>query len=159
MILIILKLGLDISFLAEQNLDTSSTEVYPLTVPGFEDLESMLNGPMLDVCQTSQDETVQAMGAMHNINEWQTPESVGSLICWPGNGFNIGLNGDCTLAVEDMSSMSITTSQYQQRNSIELDSPRKAYSQYTTMRSDDSLFHCPFEGCNHKPEKLKSNYE
>ncbi|KAM3452120.1 hypothetical protein NHJ6243_009435 [Beauveria neobassiana] len=147
--------GLDISFLAEQNLDTSSTEVYPLTVPGFEDLESMLNGSMLDVCQTSQDETVQAMGAMHNMNEWQTPESVGSLICWPGNGFNIGLNGDCTLAVEGMSSMSITTSQYQQRNSIELDSPRKAYSQYTTMRSDDSLFHCPFEGCNHKPEEVK----
>ncbi|EJP61230.1 uncharacterized protein BBA_09807 [Beauveria bassiana ARSEF 2860] len=123
--------GLDTSFLAEQNLDTSSTE----------------------------DETVQAMGAMHNINEWQTPESVGSLICWPGNGFNIGLNGDCTLAVEDMSSMSITTSQYQRRNIIELDSPRKAYSHYNTMRSDDGLFHCPFEGCNNKPEKLKSNYK
>ncbi|KAK8144152.1 hypothetical protein G3M48_006238 [Beauveria asiatica] len=62
-------------------------------VPGFEDL-----GPMLDVSQTPQDGTVQAMGAMHNMNEWPTPESGGSLICWHGNGFNIGLSGDCTLA-------------------------------------------------------------
>lgn len=28
--------------------------------------------------------------------------------------------------------------------------------------AEDGLFHCPFEGqadCNHKPEKLKCNYE
>ena len=32
----------------------------------------------------------------------------------------------------------------------------------TATTGDDGLFHCPFEGnpdCNHKPEKLKCNYE
>lgn len=32
----------------------------------------------------------------------------------------------------------------------------------TAITQDDGLFHCPWEGdasCNHKPEKLKCNYE
>ena len=32
----------------------------------------------------------------------------------------------------------------------------------SAMPAEDGLFHCPWEGkdnCNHKPEKLKCNYE
>ncbi|KAM3524604.1 hypothetical protein MY4038_007662 [Beauveria bassiana] len=116
---------------------------------------SLMDESMLDVSQTSQDETVQVMDAMHNLNGRQTPESVGSPICCPGNGFNIGLSGDYTLAVEDISSTSVITSQYQRRSSVKSNSPRK----YNAIRSDDGLFHCQWEGCKHKPEKLKCNYE
>ncbi|KAM3467677.1 hypothetical protein MY5147_008697 [Beauveria neobassiana] len=116
---------------------------------------SLMDESMLDVSQTSQDETVQVMDAMHNLNGRQTPESVGSPICCPGNGFNIDLSGDYTLAVEDISSTSVITSQYQRRSSVKSNSPRK----YNAIRSDDGLFHCQWEGCKHKPEKLKCNYE
>ncbi|KAM3552481.1 hypothetical protein MY1884_007179 [Beauveria asiatica] len=196
--------GLDISIFAEQN-----------------------PGSMLDVGQTSQDETVQTMGAMHNLNGWQTPESVGSPLFWPGNGLAIGLSGD-TFTAEDMNSMNVATSQileglpttylmnswdvsgpisrtsslntlddawrtlillaksnlhhvvpdmedamafsghmnmtgnYRRRSSVESDSPREEHRYKNAVRKDDGLFHCPWEGqqgCNHKPEKRKCNYE
>lgn len=51
---------------------------------------------------------------------------------------------------------------YHHRSSVESDSPREDSRYKNAVRGDDGLFHCPWEGqrsCNHKPEKLKCNYE
>lgn len=51
---------------------------------------------------------------------------------------------------------------YQLRSSAESESPREDYRYKNVSRQKDGLFHCPWEGqagCNHKPEKLKCNYE
>ncbi|OAR02291.1 hypothetical protein LLEC1_03645 [Akanthomyces lecanii] len=51
---------------------------------------------------------------------------------------------------------------YHQRSSVESDSPREDHRYKNAVRGDDGLFHCPWEGdasCNHKPEKLKCNYD
>ncbi|KAJ3479984.1 hypothetical protein NLG97_g8175 [Lecanicillium saksenae] len=204
-------------------------------------------GPLMDTHQAFQDDSVQVMGAMHNLNGCQMSETVGSPICWPGYGLDIGLNGDCTLTVEDINSMNVAPSQvtigldglpaaspssswdvsssisrtsspntideswraaamanspmtfmgdatsldspenkpihlvpdlqdtmgplggemnmtvnYTQRSSVESDSPREDSRYKNAVRSADGLFHCPWEGqpgCNHKPEKLKCNYD
>ncbi|TQV99881.1 C2H2 finger domain-containing protein [Cordyceps javanica] len=174
----------------------------------------------------------------------QMSEAVGSPICWPGYGLDIGLGSDCTLSVEDMNPMNVTPSQvtmgldglpatsptsswdasspisrtsspntidetwrmaamgnspmtfmgdptspenkplhiisdvqdtmvpfggdmnisanYQQRSSVESDSPREDHRYKNAVRGSDGLFHCPWEGqpgCSHKPEKLKCNYD
>ncbi|ATY64489.1 C2H2 finger domain-containing [Cordyceps militaris] len=51
---------------------------------------------------------------------------------------------------------------YQQRSSVESDSPREDHRYKNAVRGTDGLFHCPWEGqagCSHKPEKLKCNYD
>ncbi|KAM3471999.1 hypothetical protein MY5147_005538 [Beauveria neobassiana] len=198
--------------------------------------------PVVDAVQAFHDDTVQVMGAMHNLNGCQLSDTVGSPICWSGYGLDIGLSGDCTLSVEDLNSMNVAPSQvnigmnglpaasptsswdvsssisrtsspntideswrtaalanspfmceptspdnkplhlisdvqdtmapfgsdmnisanFQQRSSVESDSPREDHRYKNAMRGADGLFHCPWEGqtgCNHKPEKLKCNYD
>lgn len=44
----------------------------------------------------------------------------------------------------------------------EAETPRDDFRYKNAVRQADGLFHCPWEGkpsCNHKPEKLKCNYE
>ncbi|KGQ12623.1 hypothetical protein BBAD15_g1652 [Beauveria bassiana D1-5] len=201
--------------------------------------------PVVGAVQAFHDDTVQVMGAMHNLNGCQLSDTVGSPICWSGYGLDIGLSGDCTLSVEDLNSMNVAPSQvnigmnglpaasptsswdvsssisrtsspntideswrtaalanspfmceptsldspdnkplhlisdvqdtmapfgsdmnisanFQQRSSVESDSPREDHRYKNAMRGADGLFHCPWEGqtgCNHKPEKLKCNYD
>ncbi len=48
------------------------------------------------------------------------------------------------------------------RSSGESESARDHYLYKNACPQADNLFHCPWEGqanCNHKPEKLKCNYE
>ena len=48
------------------------------------------------------------------------------------------------------------------RSSGEGESARDHYLYKNAAPQADNLFHCPWEGqanCNHKPEKLKCNYE
>lgn len=220
--------------------------------------------PMVDASQAFRDDPVQVMGTMNNLSGCQMSETMGSPICWPGYGLDIGLGGDCTLTVDDINSMNVAPSQvtigldglpatspssswdvsssisrtsspntiddtwrvaamanspmnflgdptryvtsyrheyfpdvnshsldspeskplhlvsdlqdtmapfggdmnvtanYHQRSSVESDSPREDHRYKNAVRKGDGLFHCPWEGqsgCNHKPEKLKCNYE
>lgn len=55
-----------------------------------------------------------------------------------------------------------TSAAYKQRGSVDSDSPRDDALYKNVTRGPDGLFHCPWENkkeCNHKPEKLKCNYE
>ena len=64
---------------------------------------------------------------------------------------------------EDFTLSPATTALQQKRsNSESSDSARDHYLYKNAACSDDGLYHCPWEGksqCNHKPEKLKCNYE
>lgn len=56
----------------------------------------------------------------------------------------------------------MASANYKRRSSVESDSPRDDARYKNAARQADGLFHCPWEGeagCNHKPEKLKCNYE
>lgn len=48
------------------------------------------------------------------------------------------------------------------KRQADAETPRDDFRYKNAIRQPDGLFHCPWEGkpgCNHKPEKLKCNYE
>jgi hypothetical protein len=75
---------------------------------------------------------------------------------------SLTLNGDVQGAIHAMNAGMPLSAVFRPRNGTEGEDPRRDTRYKDAVRGDDGLFHCPWEGqecCNHKPEKLKCNYE
>ena len=70
------------------------------------------------------------------------------------------IHGNMIPAIED--AFSLPPAFGARRMSGDGESARDHYLYKNALPQADGLFHCPWEGetnCNHKPEKLKCNYE
>lgn len=64
-------------------------------------------GPIHGVSQAS----LQSAGMMQNLSPCQMSDGVGSPICWPGYGLDIGLGSECPLAISDIHPLNVSPSQ------------------------------------------------
>ncbi len=72
------------------------------------------------------------------------------------------LSGDVQGALNAMNAGMPLSTIFKPRSATEGEDPRRDARYKEAVKGEDGLWHCPWEGqecCNHKPEKLKCNYE